>query len=88
MANVMERLSQLEQSLAKKDQDIASLQQQLTTAKDDVQNLCATIPSTLTQSSAASKLDIPTPSKFDGKPYDVEPFLQRVKNYFIATGNS
>ena len=87
MASVTERLSQLEQSLAQKNQDIASLQQQLTTAKDDVQNHRATISSTPTQSSAASKLDIPAPSKFDGKPYNVEPFLQRVKNYFIATGN-
>ena len=87
MAGVNERLSQLEQSLAQKNQDIASLQQQLTAAKDDVQNLRATISSTPTTSSSALKLDIPAPAKFNGKPYDVEPFLQRVENYFITTGN-
>ena len=87
MANLEERLSQLEQNLARKDQDITSLQQQLTTAKADVQALRST-SSASTTSPSASKLDIPAPAKFEGKPYDVEPFLQRVENYFIATGNT
>ena len=33
------------------------------------------------------KLDIPAPAKFEGKPHDVEPFLQRIENYLVATGN-
>ena len=87
MASINKRLSQLEQSLAQKNRDIDSLQQQLTAAKDNVQNLRATVSSALTTSSSTSKLDIPAPAKFDGQPYDVEPFLQRIENYFIATGN-
>ena len=87
MAGIAEQLSRLEQGLARKDQDITSLQEQLATAKADMQTLRATISSTPTSPSSASKLDIPAPAKFDGKPYDVEPFLQRVENYFVATGN-
>ena len=56
-------------------------------ANTDVQNLCSTISSTPASTSSASELDIPAPAKFDGKPYDVEPFLQRLENYFVAMGN-
>lgn len=86
MANVVERLTQLEQSLAQKEAMITALQQNLGIATAELQAIRTTTP--VTRSTSASKLDIPAPTKFEGKPYDVEPFLQRIENYFIATGNS
>lgn len=85
MADFATRLCQLEQSLTQRNATIETLQQDLAAANTSMQALRATISSN--NSSSASKLDIPAPVKFEGKPYDVEPFIQRVENYFIATGN-
>lgn len=34
------------------------------------------------------KLDIPRPEDFSGEADDVQPFVQCVKSYFIASGNN
>lgn len=37
--------------------------------------------------SASTKLEVPKPKGFEGKPDDVAPFLRRLETYFSATNN-